>query len=60
MHEHIEMLMMALAAALRRDGRRAARKRGPRRARGTFVPVSPVVPALPTARPALPGLRPAH
>lgn len=52
MHEHIEMLMAAMAARLRRDGRRAARKGGPRRARGTFVPVAPVMPALPAIRPA--------
>ncbi|MGL4255004.1 hypothetical protein [Microbacterium sp.] len=41
MREHIEILMVGLAAALRRDGRRAARRRGPRRARGTFVPAVP-------------------
>lgn len=50
MHEHIEMLMAALTTALRRDGARPARKRGPRRARGTYVPVAP----------ALPAIRPAH
>lgn len=40
MRAHIETLMTGLAASLRRDGRRrAVRRRGPRRARGTFVPV---------------------
>lgn len=47
MREHIEVLMVGLAAALRKDRRRGARKRGPRRPRGTFVPV-PV--DLPPAR----------
>ena len=44
MREHIEILMTGLAASLRRE-RRVVRRRGPRRARGTFVPV--------TRRPAL-------
>ncbi|GAB2846993.1 hypothetical protein ACFQ0P_05035 [Microbacterium insulae] len=55
MHEHIEMLMAAMATALRRDGRprrREARTRGPRRARGTFVPVAPAMPAGAKLRPA--------
>ncbi|MDY0908308.1 hypothetical protein [Microbacterium sp. CFBP9034] len=39
MREHIEVLMVGLAASLRRERRRPARTRGPRRARGTFVPV---------------------
>ncbi|WP_157536945.1 hypothetical protein [Microbacterium sp. Root180] len=56
MHEHIEILMAAVAAKLRRDRPRAVRKRGPRRARGTFVPV---MPELPAARP-LPALHLAH
>jgi hypothetical protein len=50
MREHIEGLMIALAAALRRERPRAVRRLGPRRARGTFVPVARELPAL----------RPAH
>ncbi|WP_214467735.1 hypothetical protein [Microbacterium flavescens] len=42
MHEHIEMMMAAVAAKLRREPHRTPRRRrGPRRARGTFVPVRP-------------------
>ena len=46
MREHIETLMIGLAASLRREGRRTARRHGPRRARGTFVPVPLSMPAL--------------
>jgi hypothetical protein len=46
MREHIEVLMTGLATALRRDGRRGVRRRGPRKARGTFVPVAPELPAM--------------
>ncbi|WP_461472469.1 hypothetical protein [Microbacterium sp. HJ5] len=46
MRAHLEMLMSGLAASLRRDRRRAVRRRSPRRARGTFVPVTPDAPAL--------------
>lgn len=56
MHEHIEILMAALAGALHRDRRRPVRTHGPRRSRGTFVPV---LPELPAAR-SLPALRVAH
>lgn len=59
MREHIEIMMTALAATLRREGRRANRRRGPRRARGTFVPVAPELPAA-AASPAAPSLRLAH
>ncbi|WP_164743454.1 hypothetical protein [Microbacterium sulfonylureivorans] len=46
MREHIEILMVGLAASLRRESRRAAvRRLGPRRARGTFVPITPAAPA---------------
>lgn len=44
MREHIEVLMAALAAGVRRrprrGGQRRARRGGPRRARGTFVPTA--------------------
>lgn len=53
MHEHIEILMAALAARLRRDRRRTDRKNGPRRPRGTFVPVT-------RERRAAPAMRLAH
>ena len=42
MHEHVEMMLAAVAAKLRREHHRTARQNGgPRRARGTFVPVRP-------------------
>ncbi|WP_169583599.1 MULTISPECIES: hypothetical protein [Microbacterium] len=40
MREHIEILVTGLATVLRGDARKA-RRRAPRRARGTFVPVAP-------------------
>lgn len=47
MHEHIEALMTKLAETLRREGRTVARRRrGPRRARGTYVPALPQLPAM--------------
>jgi hypothetical protein len=56
MHEHIETMMAALAARLRRDGRRVPRTRGPRRARGTFVPI----PSDRASAAPAPGMRLAH
>ena len=38
MRTHLSMLRVDLAASLHRDGRAGSRRRGPRRARGTFVP----------------------
>lgn len=55
MHEHIELMMAAIAerfARTRRERRRPSRTRGPRRARGTFVPVAPAMPAGVKLRPA--------
>ena len=46
MHEHIELMMAAVSAKLRRERHRTPRRSGPRRARGTFVPVVPETPAL--------------
>jgi hypothetical protein len=45
MREHIESIIVGLAASLRRDGRSVSRRRGPRRARGTFVPAMTEQPA---------------
>jgi hypothetical protein len=40
MREHLEHLMTGLAESLRREHRRTPRRRGPRRARGTYVPAA--------------------
>lgn len=45
MRAHIETLVVGLAGSLRRE-RRAARRRSPRRARGTFVPAAFDAPAM--------------